>query len=129
MEKLSKYEEALSKYNVDLNDAEVAEAVKKLIAEKVPENDTLEVKKFLFGKVNAILDKRKKEVESASLQAIEEKKKAEELEKELNEKLFGIDKERENIIAEAREKSGKDYDEVISSAKKEAEQANKAFAQ
>ena len=51
MEKLSKYEEALSKYNVDLNDAEVAEAVKKLIAEKVPENDTLEVKKFLMGSV------------------------------------------------------------------------------
>ena len=50
MEK-SKYEEALSKYNVDLNDAEVAEAVKKLIAEKVPENDTLEVKKFLMGSV------------------------------------------------------------------------------
>lgn len=51
MKEVSKYEEALSKYNVDLNDAEVAEAVKKLIAEKVPENDTLEVKKFLMGSV------------------------------------------------------------------------------
>ena len=51
MEKLSKYEEALSKYNVELNDEEVAKAVKKLIVEKVPENDTLEVKKFLMGSV------------------------------------------------------------------------------
>lgn len=51
MAELSKYEEALSKYNVELNDEEVAKAVKKLIAEKVPENDTLEVKKFLMGSV------------------------------------------------------------------------------
>ena len=43
MAELSKYEEALAKYNVELDDAQVASAVRKLIAEKVPENDTLEV--------------------------------------------------------------------------------------
>ena len=48
---VSKYEEVLKKYNCDLNDQEVAEAVKKLIEEKVPENDTLEIKKFLMGSV------------------------------------------------------------------------------
>ncbi len=47
----SKYEQALSKYNCDIKDSDVAEAVKKIIAEKVPENDTLEVKKFLFGSI------------------------------------------------------------------------------
>ncbi len=47
----SKYEEALAKYNCDLNDDEIAEKVKKLIAEKVPENDTPEVKRFLFGSI------------------------------------------------------------------------------
>jgi deoxyribose-phosphate aldolase len=47
----SKYEEALKQYNTDLDDREVAEAVRKLIAEKVPENDTTEVKRFLFGSV------------------------------------------------------------------------------
>ena len=47
----SKYEEALSKYNCDLNDAEVAEAVKKIIAEKVPENDNEDVKRFMFGSI------------------------------------------------------------------------------
>ena len=36
----SKYDEALSKYNCNISDAEVAEAVKKIIAEKVPQNDT-----------------------------------------------------------------------------------------
>ena len=45
------YEEALSKYNLEISDEEVKEAVKKIIAEKVHENDTPEVKKFLMGSV------------------------------------------------------------------------------
>lgn len=45
----SKYELTLSKYNTDISDTEVAEAVRKIITEKVLQNDTLEVKKFLFG--------------------------------------------------------------------------------
>lgn len=47
----SKYEQALGKYNTDINDTEVAEAVRKIIAEKVPQNDTPDVKKFLFGSI------------------------------------------------------------------------------
>ena len=47
----SKYEQALSQYNLNISEAEVAAAVKKIIEEKVPENDTLEVKKFLLGSV------------------------------------------------------------------------------
>ena len=49
--KMNKYEEALSKYNTDLNDDEVRAAVRKIITEKVHENDTPEVKKFLMGSV------------------------------------------------------------------------------
>ena len=48
---MSKYDEVLLKYKTDVDDAEVREAVKKIITEKVPENDTLEVKKFLMGSV------------------------------------------------------------------------------
>ncbi len=48
---MSKYEEALAKYNTDIDDAEIREAVKKIISEKVPQNDTKEVKKFLLGSV------------------------------------------------------------------------------
>jgi len=48
---MSQIEQALKKYNLDITDAEVNEAVKKIITEKVPENDTLEVKKFLMGSV------------------------------------------------------------------------------
>ena len=50
-EQKSKYEQALEKYNTDIQDNEVKEAVKQIIAEKVSENDTPEVKKFLFGSI------------------------------------------------------------------------------
>ena len=44
------YDQALSLYNFDITDEEVKAAVKKII-EKVPENDTPEVKKFMFGSI------------------------------------------------------------------------------
>ena len=47
----NKVEDILKKYNLEVDDAQVKAAVTKLIAEKVPENDTLEVKKFLMGSV------------------------------------------------------------------------------
>lgn len=47
----SKYEKTLHLYNTDINDDEVRQAVRKIIAEKVHENDTPEVKKFLLGSV------------------------------------------------------------------------------
>ena len=47
----SKIEEALKKYNLEVDDAQVKAAVMKIIAEKVPQNDTPEVKKFLFGSI------------------------------------------------------------------------------
>ena len=48
---VDKYEQALKKYNTNLNDDEVREAVKKIIEEKVHTNDTPEVKKCLFGSI------------------------------------------------------------------------------
>lgn len=50
-QKKSKYEQALEKYNCDVDEAEIGKALKKIIVEKVPENDTSEVKKFLLGSV------------------------------------------------------------------------------
>lgn len=48
---MNKYEEVLSKYNTKIDDAEVKAAVRNIIATKVAENDTPEVKKFLFGSI------------------------------------------------------------------------------
>ncbi len=47
----SKIDEALAKYQLDLDDQQVKEAVRELIATKVAENDTQEVKRFLMGSV------------------------------------------------------------------------------
>ena len=47
----SKYEQMLAKYNTDIKDTDVAAKVAEIIEKKVPENDTLEVKKFLMGSV------------------------------------------------------------------------------
>lgn len=50
-EQENKYEKTLRLYHTDINDDEVSQAVRKIIAEKVHENDTPEVKKFLLGSV------------------------------------------------------------------------------
>lgn len=47
----SKYDQMLGKYNTALNDSEIAAKVAEIIEKKVPENDTLAVKKFLMGSV------------------------------------------------------------------------------
>jgi len=47
----SKYDQMLEQYNTAISDSEVAAKVAQLIEKKVPENDTLEVKKFLMGSV------------------------------------------------------------------------------
>ena len=44
------YQQALSLYDCNIKDEDVKAAVKKII-EKVPENDTPEVKKFMFGSI------------------------------------------------------------------------------
>lgn len=45
----SKYDLALEEYETNLSDDAVKATVAKIIEERVPENDTLEVKKFLFN--------------------------------------------------------------------------------
>ena len=47
----SKYEQMLEQYKTDIKDTDVAAKVAEIIEKKVPENDTLEVKKFLMGSV------------------------------------------------------------------------------
>ena len=47
----SKYDQMLSQYNTAIKDCDVAAKVAEIIENKVPENDTVEVKKFLLGSV------------------------------------------------------------------------------
>ncbi len=48
---MSKYDQMLALYNTNIKDSDVAAKVAEIIEKKVPENDTLEVKKFLMGSV------------------------------------------------------------------------------
>lgn len=50
-DEVSKYEKTLQLYTTELNEAQVQQAVKTIIAEKTLANDTPEVKKFLFGSI------------------------------------------------------------------------------
>lgn len=50
-EEKSKYEQALEKYNTEVDENAIKEAVRTLIGSKVAENDNTEVKKFLLGSV------------------------------------------------------------------------------
>lgn len=45
------YQQALNLYDCNVNDEDVKAAVKKIIEEKVPQNDNPEVKKFMFGSI------------------------------------------------------------------------------
>ena len=47
----NKYEQALSLYNTSLNDEAISAKVEQIIRDKVAENNTTEVKKFLLGSV------------------------------------------------------------------------------
>lgn len=51
MSEMNKYEETLRQYETKLNDAEVIEKVSRIIEEKLEENNTQEVKKFLLGSI------------------------------------------------------------------------------
>lgn len=51
MADLTKYEATLSDYNTSLNDEKIRAKVAKLVEEKLPLNNTVEVKKFLLGSV------------------------------------------------------------------------------
>lgn len=50
-QELSKYDQALCKHNLELNDEEIKAEVARIIEEKVPENDNTDTRKFLLGSV------------------------------------------------------------------------------
>lgn len=64
VEEMSKYDKALSLYKTNISDDEVKSAVNKILSEKVAENNTLDVKKFLFNCIDLTTLKTTDSVES-----------------------------------------------------------------
>lgn len=63
-EQMSKYDKALSLYKTNIKDEDVKAAVSKILNEKLEENNTLEVKKFLFNCIDLTTLKTTDSVES-----------------------------------------------------------------
>ncbi len=63
-EEMSKYDKALSLYKTNISDYEVKSAVNKILSEKVAENNTLDVNKFLFNCIDLTTLKTTDSVES-----------------------------------------------------------------
>lgn len=63
-EEMSKYDKALSLYKTNISDDEVKSAVNKILSEKVAENNTLDVNKFLFNCIDLTTLKTTDSVES-----------------------------------------------------------------
>lgn len=79
------------------------------------------MKKFLFGRVDDILKKRKEEIEADYRSASEKAEEAEGIRAEYEEKLKGISEEREKIIHDADQKANAEYSRIVEDAGKRAE--------
>lgn len=80
------------------------------------------IKKFLFGRVDEILEKRQQEVEEASKaadQMIEEAKKAK---AEYEQKIELADEEKEQILADIKKQGYDEYERIVGDARKKGEQ-------
>ncbi len=80
----------------------------------------LVLKKFLFGKVNAILEERQKYVETTYEEADNAKAEAVALEEEYTRKLQTAKEESAEIVRNATQKANQRSEEIVSAAKTEA---------
>jgi F-type H+-transporting ATPase subunit b len=75
-------------------------------------------KKFLFGRVDAILERRKEEVDTASQAADKAIEEARATKKEYEEKLALADDEKQQILADIRKQGYEEYDKIVAEAQK-----------
>ncbi|MCR5102335.1 MAG: ATP synthase F0 subunit B [Butyrivibrio sp.] len=78
------------------------------------------MKIFLFKRVDKVLEERKAEIENATNEMNTKSEEAEKIKAEYNEKLRGIDAQKEQVLSESRTKAYEEYDKIISDAKSEA---------
>ena len=79
-------------------------------------------KKFLFGRVDAILAQRREEVESATKQAEAAKQEALEAKKDYEDKIAHVDEEKEQILADIKKQGYAEYERIVNDARKKGDQ-------
>ncbi len=89
------------------------------------------LKKFLFGPISEIMEKRTKAIEDSFKTAEHKNKEAEHLKQQYEMALHHAKTEAEDIVKEARERANNVYDQIVKSAEDEAgrviENANKTI--
>ncbi|MEE3495272.1 MAG: ATP synthase F0 subunit B [Butyrivibrio sp.] len=80
------------------------------------------IKKFLFGRVDAILAQRREEVESATKQAEAAKQEALDAKKDYEDKIAHVDEEKEQILADIKKQGYAEYERIVGDARKKGDQ-------
>ena len=80
------------------------------------------MKKFLFGRVDKILEKRKEEIENDYAEAAKKNEEATKVKKEYQEQLAAIDVEKERVIREADQRANTEYTRIVDDANRKAEE-------
>ncbi|MBO4458355.1 MAG: ATP synthase F0 subunit B [Butyrivibrio sp.] len=79
-------------------------------------------KKFLFGRVDAVLVQRREEVESATKAAETAEQEALNTKKEYEDKIAHVDEEKEQILADIKKQGYAEYERIVSEARKKGDQ-------
>ncbi len=79
-------------------------------------------KKFLFGRVDAILEKRREEVDDANKAADKAIEEARATKREYEEKISLADDEKQQILADIKKQGYEEYDKIIAEAQKKGQE-------
>ncbi|WP_026652217.1 ATP synthase F0 subunit B [Butyrivibrio proteoclasticus] len=79
-------------------------------------------RKFLFGRVDKILNKRMEEVDEATKAAELAANEAKETQRQYEQKILLADEEKEQILADIKKQGYDEYERIVSDAKKKGEQ-------
>lgn len=79
------------------------------------------MKKFLFGPIRVVIEKRQAEIEESYKKAEETNTAANELKAKYEEGLNNIEEERKQTINNAKIEASKEYDEIVNNANKKAD--------
>ena len=77
---------------------------------------------FLFKRVDAVLQKRREEIEQVTAEAVKKEKEAENLKESYAKKLQDVGKECDEMVAKSKKDGYDEYDRIINDAKEKAEQ-------
>ena len=80
------------------------------------------LRKFLFGRVNAVLEQRQNLIQEQLDTAETQKKQAQELEQQYQQKLSGVQQEAAAILSDAKNQAQKMYDEQMAQAQAQTRQ-------